>query len=260
MGGIAHLDQVLADAAHLRQQFARHHDGVDAVVGEAGMRLVAGHFGGEGDGTLVGVDHLHRGGLADDDGARLRQVVAQMGNQRADTLAAHLLVAGQGQVDGRREPGLEEVRHLRKADRKEALHVAGATAEETILARREFEGIAGPGLAVDRHHVGVARQHDAAGNGGADGGEQVGLAVGLVVDAEMRNAPAVEIVLDEFDQGNVAITARRVEGDEAGQHLLGGIGLACHDLLQLMACFSCGLSSEKGGISTLMNSPEGSCI
>ena len=126
---------------------------------------------------------------------------------------------------------------------------------EPAVALRQLEGIAGPVLAVDRHHVGVAREHDAARDVRADGGEEIGLLARLVVDPEMRNAPAVEIVLDEFDQGNVAVAAGGVEGDEARQHLFASNKFCPVMVRQLMACLSCGLSSEKAGISTLKSSP-----
>ena len=171
----------------------------------------------------MGVHHLHGGGLADNHGAGLWHVVADVGHQRAHALAAHFLIAGERQMDGRFQIGCLELRHQGQGHGDEALHVTGAAAIEPAVPLGEFKGIAGPCLAVDRHHVGMARQHNAAGDIGADGGEEIGFLSRLIIDAEMRNVPAVEIVFDKFDQGNVAIAAGGVKAHEIRQHGLGRI-------------------------------------
>ncbi len=58
----------------------------------------------------------------------------------------------------------------------EAFHVAGAAAVEVAVGLLcELPRIGRPGLAVDRHDVGVTRQHDAALDLRTDRGEEVGL-------------------------------------------------------------------------------------
>ena len=49
--------------------------------------------------ALMRVDHRHGGGLADDDGARSRQVGPELRDQWADAGAANLLVIGDDDVD-----------------------------------------------------------------------------------------------------------------------------------------------------------------
>ena len=86
--------------------------------------------------------------------------------------------------------------------------------------------IGDPGLAVDRHHVGMARQHDAAFGLGADRGEEVGLGALGVGHQRARHAVAVEIVLDVLDQLEVGVARGGVERHEALQHVdrTGGMG------------------------------------
>ena len=54
-----------------------------------------------------------------------------------------------------------EIRHRGQHAGEKALHVGGAAAVEAAVALDEREGIAVPGLAVDRHDVGVAGEADA---------------------------------------------------------------------------------------------------
>ena len=102
---------------------------------------------------------------------------------------------------------------------EEALHVAGAAAVEPAVAGGEGEGVGGPGLALDRHHVGVAGEHDAALGRGADERGERGLVAAGVGVAEARDAEAGEIVLDEADQVEVGAGGHRRKRDETGQHL-----------------------------------------
>ncbi|MCY1380348.1 hypothetical protein D9M69_681570 [compost metagenome] len=83
--------------------------------------------------------------------------------------------------------------------REEAFHVAGAAAVEASVSDAGLEGIAAPILSVDGHDVGVPRQHDAAGQVGADGGEQVGLGAGGVVAEARADALPAQVVAHPFD-------------------------------------------------------------
>ncbi len=58
---------------------------------------------------------------------------------------------------------------------QEALHVGGPPAIEPTVPLGEREGLGGPGLAVHRHHVRVARKHHAAVHRRPDAGQKVGL-------------------------------------------------------------------------------------
>src|SRR6266508_983979 len=77
--------------------------------------------------------------------------------------AADLLVVGEGEMHRHLEPGTLEGGDIGQAGGNESLHVAGAAAVEVaVFLLGEVPRIGRPGLAVDRHDVGVARQHDAA--------------------------------------------------------------------------------------------------
>ena len=54
-------------------------------------------------------------------------------------------------------PRAQELRHERETDGREALHVGDAAAVEPVAVARRVERSRVPGLAVDRHDVGVAR-------------------------------------------------------------------------------------------------------
>ena len=103
---------------------------------------------------------------------RLRADVLE---QVADAEAAELLVVGQREMDRQAQPRRCHLRHQRQRGGDEALHVRGAAAVELAAALDDGEGIALPGLARHRHHVGMAGQHDAAGDLRPDGGKEVGL-------------------------------------------------------------------------------------
>ena len=152
----------------------------------------------------------------------------EIGEQAPHAEAAHLLVVGEGEVQRHFEARLRELGHQRERHGEEAFHVAGAAAVEPALALVDREGIARPFLAVDRHHVGVAGEHDATlavgrpAVGRPDRGEEIRLRAGLVVHEARRDAVLREIVAHPMDQREIGIAAGRVERDQAAQHLDGG--------------------------------------
>ena len=81
-------------------------------------------------------------------------------------------------------------------DGDEALHVADAAAIEPAVLPRHLPGIGVPGLAVDRHHVGVAGQRDARLVGGPERGIEVGLLAAGVMDQ-----PAFDAMLRQVGRG-----------------------------------------------------------
>ena len=159
-------------------------------------------------------------------------------------------------MNGPFQPGGNKPRHHGKRHRDEALHVGAAAPVEPAVAFIQHEGIAGPVLAIDRHHVGVARKHRAPGDGGADGGQQIGLGAGLEIDARRGNAMAGEIVFDEGDEIEVGIAAGGVEGDKLRQQFAGEHRAIGHvSAAQWVRPLTSGRSRENGGISTLKGSP-----
>ncbi len=65
-------------------------------------------------------------------------------------------------------------RNHRKANRIEPLHVAGAAAIHTAVLKAQREGIACPGLPLDRDDIGVPGEDDASIMAGPDGGKKRG--------------------------------------------------------------------------------------
>jgi len=100
--------------------------------------------------------HLHGGWLTDDHRAGLFHVVPHMGHQRAHALAAHFFIAGERQMDRDFQFGGLELRHHGKGHGDKALHVTGAAAIEAAITLAEFKRTAGPILAINGHHIGVA--------------------------------------------------------------------------------------------------------
>ena len=103
-------------------------------------------------------------------------------DETADADAADFLV-----VREREMQRLVEARHVlrqqRERDRDEALHVGGAAAVEPAVLLDERERIAVPRLAVDRHDVGVAGEHEPAVAARAQRREEIRLAP-VVVERE----------------------------------------------------------------------------
>ena len=60
--------------------------------------------------------------------------LAQVGDQARRAEAADFLVVAEGEVDGERQVGGEERRHLRDREADEALHVGAAAAVEAAVA------------------------------------------------------------------------------------------------------------------------------
>ena len=192
--------------------------GIDAARRERGVALQAAHPAALGQLALVGADDLHLGRLADDAGARLDRLSGQLLEQPGHAHAADLLIIGQAVVDRRRQATLQKLRGVGQGDPDETLHVAGAAAVEPAVALAWAPGIARPVLAVDRHHVAVAGQRDAASVRGPEGGVEVRLAP-LVVVAELAGgAQILQIVPHVVDQLEVGVAAGRVEADQSFDH------------------------------------------
>src|SRR5690606_6195343 len=106
---------------------------------------------------------------------RLRQVRGDVAHHVADAGAADLLVIGEGDVNRPAQRPRLELRYQGERRGEEGLHVGGAAAVEAAVARDDAEGVAVPGLALDRHDVAVSGEHHAARRLRAEAGEEVGL-------------------------------------------------------------------------------------
>ena len=115
----------------------------------------------------------------------------------------------------------QRLRHQGQRQRVEALHVDGAPAVGTPVRDPQDEGVAGPGLAGHGHHVGMARQHDAAVDLRPERGEERRLVARRIRHADVRHAVPVEIGGDPVDQREVRFRTLGVEGDETLQDVEG---------------------------------------
>ena len=142
-------------ALEVGNRFRRRLHRVDPEVSHAGVRLQSADVGAVAQLALVGAHHLHLGGLADEHRAGLHLTIAQYVDEPAHPEAADLLVVGEDHVQRDRDLAGEELRREGEAHRDEALHVGGAPPVEATVAFQHLEGVAVPGLTLDRHHVGM---------------------------------------------------------------------------------------------------------
>ena len=125
-------------------------------------------------------------------------------------------------MDRALEAARQHFRHERQRGRDEALHVGGAAAVEPAVALGSVKGSLDQGWPVDRHDVGVARQHDRRRRRRARGGEEIGLGApsSMVSRARRcrarRDSPRTKSISARLD-----FARGGVEGDEARQHLDG---------------------------------------
>ena len=168
----------------------------------------------------------------------------EVGEQGEDADAADFFVGGAGEVEGDVEGGLgvDEAREGGEDDGEEAFHVGGASAVETAVLLGEDPGVGGPVLAFDGDDIGVGGEGDAGEVLRADGGVEVGF-VGLVHDAAGFDAEGGEVVLDEFDEGDVGVPAGAVEGDELAEEVEGLGWLGAWEGRYRMV----GVGCERGG-------------
>ena len=141
-----------------------------------------------------------------------------VGDQSAHADAADFFVVGQCKVNRLGQSAPQEFGHEREAHGRKTFHVGDTPAIEPIVLQRNNERIRIPRLAVDRHHVGVAGEHDATVRDVAvprgQCGEQIRLAP-FVIEYERRfDAKPGKIAAYPLDEGEVGVTARRIEPDQ----------------------------------------------
>ena len=155
--------------------------------------------------------------------SRHRQVAPEAADRVDDAEAGRLLVVGQHDVDRRLQARRLELGHERERERVEALHVDGAAPEDAPVLDPQAERVRGPGLARHRHHVRVARQHDAAAVLRTDRGEERRLVAGRVRDPDEGHVPARQIVLDEVDRAAGWTARSRCRRTRASSSISSGV-------------------------------------
>ena len=111
-----------------------------------------------------------------------------------------------------------ELRCKRQSDRKKALHICRTASVELAIADNRREGIAGPFLAIDRHHIGVAGQHQTTILFGSDGGEQIRFRTIAVISEADRRSGGCQSLLRGGDQLEIGIPADGVKRDQPLGH------------------------------------------
>src|SRR5690606_20409244 len=175
-------------------------DSVDAAVGHRAVSFQAGEHRMVLVAALVPLDDSHAGRLADDADRRSDAAARELFQHQRRTETTDFLVEAEGEVHRAHEIGLAELRRHGQGAGDERLHVAGAAAVDIAVADAGPERVDGPRLALDRHHVGVAGQDEAAVGFGAERGEQVGLVAVCVVSQFGAGAEALEDLAGIADQ------------------------------------------------------------
>ncbi len=142
----------------------------------------------------MAVRKAHLGGLADDRDGRPSHMAEQVVDQAGDAETAGFLVVGQGDMDRLSQRMLEPTGDRGERCGDEALHVGRPSAEQPVVPLGQGEGIARPGLAVDRNDVAMSGENDAALAIGAEARQQIGLGAGIVVGQADACAVGLQIV------------------------------------------------------------------
>ena len=181
--------------------------------------------------ALVRDHRPHQCRFADDAGFRPDARSPQVIQQAAHAEATDFLVVSEGQMQRRTQAAPDVTRNHRQHAGKKALHVGGAAAIEAAVALDHGKGITRPVLAIDRHHVSMAGEHQARLSARAQRREQVGLAACRVVGEADIGIKRAQPLAHKADQFEVGITADSGKGDQPAeqlQRLRGGHGIVFH--------------------------------
>ena len=213
----AFLDQLAVHGLEVRHELAGDLDCIDALRRERGVRLKAAHRGLVSVLALVRHHHLHAGRLSHDATGRLEALREHVGDQATHADAADFFVIAEGQMHRPLELALEQLGHHQQGGGAVAFHVGHAAAIQPVADHLRHKGVGVPGLAIDRHHIGVAGQHQAADFGfavvGRQGGPQIGFEAAVVVGARAFDAQRFEVVLCPFNDGQVTVPGDRGKGN-----------------------------------------------
>ena len=211
--------ETIPHAFQHRHEFSRHHHGIGALVGIAGMAFLATAARGQLGAALVCAHDLHQGRLADD-GKRGPDILRfQVVQQAPNAGAADFFVIRQREVDWPSQFRFRDFRRQPQRGSDKPLHVTGAAAIQIAIPHFRLERIAGPVLAVHRHHIGMAAQHIAAVHflvfeGRPDGGKKIGLLAGGVIAAAAPRAGLLQQALRKINQRQVGIAAGGVKANQ----------------------------------------------
>ena len=107
------------------------------------------------------------------------------------------------------EFAFEQLRHHHQGSCAIALHVGHAAAVQLVAYDLRLKRVRHPRLAIDRHHIGMARQHQPANFAFAvmrgQGGPQVGFFTGVVVAQVAFNALGFKQLACPLNDGQIAV-------------------------------------------------------
>ncbi len=186
-------------------------DGVDAPRRQGRVALEPAYAASNAELSLVGADHPHFGGFANDAAKRTGPALDELVQQPAHADAADLLVVGEGEVNRSRELAGKDFGRHREHDGDEALHVARPAPVKPAVPFDDREGIARPLLTVDRHDVGVPGKNQPTLAFRPQRGEQIRLAAALVEYQFGCDAEPGQIVAHPMNQRQIRIPAGGVE-------------------------------------------------
>ena len=180
--------QTVPHAFQHRHEFRRHHHGIGALVGIAGMAFLAAAAGRQLGAALMGAHDLHQGRFTDDRQRGFDGLRFQIIQQTPDAGAAHFFVIGKREMDRPRQLRACDFRHQPQGGADKAFHVTGAATIQIAIADFRLERIARPVLSVHRHHIGMTAQHITAVAVWPDGGKKIGLPAGGIIAAAAARA------------------------------------------------------------------------
>jgi len=225
-GGVGHvvdrveravLRQFAVHAFQVSDKLAGDLDRVHAQRREGRMRLKTVHRGFVRMLAFVRDHHLHARGLAHDAACGLEALGLHVGDHAAHANAADFFVIAESQMDRALEFSFQQLGHHHQTDRAKTLHVGHAAAVHLVALNHDLERVGVPRLAVDGHHVGVAREHQPTHLGFAvvrwQRGPEVGFLATVVVGAAAGNAQVLQVSLGPIQQGQVAVARDGGKGD-----------------------------------------------
>ena len=167
--------------------------------------------------AFVGYHHLHAGRFTHNASRGFEAARLHVGNQAVYANAADFFVVTEGQMQRTFEFSFEQLGHHHQSGSAVAFHVSHAAPVQLVANNLRVKRIRCPRLTINRHHIGVARQHQAAHFAFAvmcgQGGPQVGFFAGIVITQMALNALSLEQIARPFNDGQIAVARDRRKRD-----------------------------------------------
>ena len=153
--------------------------------------------------------HLHAGRFTHNASRWLIAARLHVGNQAVYANAADFFVVTEGQMQWTFEFSFEQLGHHHQSGSAVAFHVGHAAPVQLVANDLRVKRVCHPRLTVNRHHIGMARQHQATHFAftvmRGKGGPQVGFFAGIVITQMAFNALSLEQLARPFNDGQIAV-------------------------------------------------------